>query len=488
VLLASLLVASASAAAAQDGAEGLGEPVVTNLPPLSPLGRLSLGGGAPLGVEEVQEAAQARYPGLLAAEQKRVAAEGKLLEAEGSFDLSLVSKSQLAAAGYYRYLYSDVGLEQPLQPLGASIYGGYRLGSGKIPVYKGEYETLDGGELRLGVEVSLLQGRAIDARRAKLRQGAAKVEASEWALEVKRLEVGWSAAAAYWGWVASGERYRVALEALELAESREGQIEAQIQAGKLPAAERLENRRAVLGRRQQLIKAQRKLEASALKLSLYLRDAAGAPVVPGPERLPARLEPPPPLQGDALQGRARALDLRPELRELDAMREGLRVELELADNAQLPQLDVGVEASQDVGPGSGDASKRLGPTAVLGGVAVKWPVQQRKARGQSASARAALEQLELDGGLLRDQIGAEVADVLSAIQAADEQVTITRDGWEISGRAAEAERRRFALGSTDLLKVNILEQYAADTHLKHIDALEEAWVERARWRAVTVAP
>ncbi len=469
-----------------DAAEGLGEPVVSALPPLAPQPRLALGGGVALREEEVRASARAYYPGLLAAEQKLAGAEGSRLEAEGGFDVGVVGKGQATGLGYYYYTTGDVEVSQPLQTLGAEVYGGYRVGVGKIPVYNGEYETLNGGEVRLGVEVPLAQGRAIDARRGKLRQGQAKVEASGWALEVKRLEVGWAAAAAYWGWVAAGERYRVASEVLELAERREGQIDALVKAGKIPAVERLENRRAVLGRRQDLVKAQRKLEASALKLSLYLRDEAGRPVVPGPERLPGAMPVPAPPEG-LERGEATALERRPEVQELAALRALLEVDVEVSENAQLPQVDLGLEASRDVGPGSEDAQERLGPGVLWGGVTVKWPVQQRKARGQAAQARAALGQLEQDGALMRDQIGVEVADARSALLAADQQVELTRQGWEASALAAEAERRRFTLGSTELLKVTILEQYAADTEVKHIDALMEAWVERARWRAVTGA-
>lgn len=122
----------------------------------------------PLTLDEVMESVAARYPVLRAEAQMVAAAQGEQLAASGSFDPKWKTKANLYESGYYRYGTVESYVEQPLYYQGASVFGGYRIGQGKFPIYYDGYRTNDIGEARVGVMVPILRGGSIDEERAKL--------------------------------------------------------------------------------------------------------------------------------------------------------------------------------------------------------------------------------------------------------------------------------------------------------------------------------
>lgn len=90
----------------------------------------------------------------------------------------------------------------------------------------------------------------------------------------------------YWDWVAAARQRAVARALLDLAEARDVQLADAVALGQIAPIERLDNRRAILQRQSALIAAERLLEQRAIDLSLYYRDASGAPVRPEAARVP----------------------------------------------------------------------------------------------------------------------------------------------------------------------------------------------------------
>lgn len=456
------------------------------LPPLSPMTLIAVGRGEPLSMEVVVDVALARSPSLAAAEQKVAASVGQRLAAQGAFDLKLVGKLYDTPLGFNDTTRASLMFEQPTPVWGVEVYGGYRRGVGNWAEYYGNYETLPAGELALGLKLPLLADRAIDAQRAKLLQSELKVVVAEQALDAKALATYRDAAAAYWKWVAAGQRVVVANRQLALAERREKAIDALVTSGAVPAYERLENRRAILSRRQEVVKAQRKLEEASLKLSLYLRDEEGEPVSPEAARVPMSRDVPPELDSQvAERARREALERRPEVAMVRAEVDSAEVAVALADNQVAPELDVQVGVSQDLGEGSKELDKKLGPAVMEWGVNLKIPLQMRKARGARDSALARRDALRADLRLQMDKLRVEVDDALSELRAAERVVTVAREGWQIARLRAEAERRRFRLGSADLFKLNLLEDYAATAEAKYVDAVAAVHAARAAFWAAT---
>ncbi|MEL6182877.1 MAG: TolC family protein, partial [Myxococcota bacterium] len=323
-------------------------------------------------------------------------------------------------------------------------------------------------------ELPLLQDRAIDAQRAKLLQANLKLEANRLALDAQALATARDAAIAYWVWVGSGQKLLIAIRLMRLAEQRERAIEALIASGAIPGAERLENRRVLLARRQEVLKAVRKLEKASIKLALYLRDDNGDPVLPDPRTLPNTLEAPQPI-GEALLERARAIAMeqRPEVDQMQANMQIAEIEVELSENQVNPELDLMASTSWDLGNTPADLDKKLGPPVVEWGLSLKVPLQMRKPRGQRDAARARRVGIAFDNQLAADTLLNQVDDAISALRTAQSVVPVARDGAQMANLRAEAERRRFIAGSTDLFKVNLLEDYAAQSEAKLVDALAD---------------
>jgi outer membrane protein TolC len=93
------------------------------------------------------------------------------------------------------------------------------------------------------------------------------------------------------------------------------------------------------------------------------------------------------------------------------------------------------------------------------------PLQNRAAKGRVAEARAEIDALGARGRFLRDQIAVEVEGVTIQLDAAERLAAIAEQERILAERLAEAERRRFALGSSDFFLVNQREDTANDARV-----------------------
>ncbi|MCC6875129.1 MAG: TolC family protein [Sandaracinaceae bacterium] len=452
---------------------------------IEPIERVEIGTSPPLTLGEVLSSVERHHPQLEMAREAVRAAEGERLAAEGGFDLSLAAQGFGAPAGYYDWARADVRVEQPTELWGTRFIAGWRIGRGSpVPGYYGEHETLTGGELRAQVVVPLWRDGPIDERRARLWRSQHGVTAEAQSLEARRLAMARDAARAYWRWVAAGLKVRIASDLLTLAEARDSQIRARVAAGAIPPIEALENQRTILARQRTLIVARRGLEQSAISLSLYLRRDDGSPRVPPPARVPLAIELPTHRANRESEAIRAALARRPELERYRALIERSRVQVDYANNLLAPRIDVALGASIDVGDASSaDEQSRLGQPVVEGSILLSLPLQLRDARGQIDRSRAELGSLRAEARWVREQIAAEVRDALSAVRAAEQGVRVAAQGAQIADAVAQAERRRFELGDTQLFIVNLREQAAAEARAGEVDAQADLLGALAAYRA-----
>ncbi|MBK6690246.1 MAG: TolC family protein [Deltaproteobacteria bacterium] len=456
------------------------------------LSRLEVGGGSSLGFDEVVRSVDRHHPELLGARQRQGGAAGQLLAAEGGFDLRLDAALEHRPFGYYDSTHLIAKLEQPTPIWGAKLYAGYELGLGKIPLYDGDYETLNGGELKAGLRVPIWRDGPIDKRRAAIGKATFILDAEAAATRVALLELSLDAGEAYWKWVAAGQSYLVAVALYDLARDRDAQLASKVQRGAVPAIDRAENLRAVLTRREAVVTARRSFEQAALKLSLYARDDDGRPRVPDPKRLPLAWEPSPSLPPSELdQGLARAQS-RPELARYRALQEAAAVELDFAENRVAPQIDLDVAAAKDLGT-SDDANKvtTLGPAELKAGVTFSLPFQLRSERGEREAAQAKLEETRQKAQYAQEKVENQIRDLWSALNAQKELVDVATRTVRVAKAVAEGERTRFDLGSTTLFIVNLREQSAADAETKALKALADYRTALLAWQlatAITPAP
>lgn len=437
----------------------------------------------PVGLADVMRAVTNQYPPLLAALIERDIAAGRLRSAQGAFDLQTFAKAFGNPTGYYESGTLDAGFEQFLGVWGSSVFGGYRIERGTLPDYD-KNRTQAGGEPRVGLRVPLLRDGSIDRRRAGILQARLDRELADPFIRRQQLDFIRASASAYWAWVGSGRRLAVAEELLRVATDRGVALTNQVRSGLVRPIVLTDNHRLVVSRQLGLVQARRRFEANSIALSLFLRDDAGHPVLAGRDRLP-------PAFPDAVapDGTAVVRDIevatgkRPEIRRIRLQLDRAEVDRRLAENNLLPNLDVGVTASQDLGARRYKDKSEL---EVEAGVELKFPLQRREAKGRLEAAEAAVRRLNADEGFARDRIAAEIRDAYSAWSAAHEQTLQTRLNADLARTLEEAEQALFERGSADLLAVQIRELATFEARSLDIDALAEYFRARADYEVAAM--
>jgi outer membrane protein TolC len=434
-----------------------------------------------LPLNEVIESVYASYPLLEASMRERDVADGERVAAAGEFDLKLKATSENQPAGFYQTYRQSVGFVQPLYN-GGEVFTGYRIGRGSFePWYLGR-QTNGGGEFKAGAAIPLSRNRQIDERRARLWSSTWDRKIVEPDIQGQLIGFVRDASYTYWEWIAAGRRFRIAESLLDYARDRDAAIRRKVEEGDTEEPVLKDNRRLIVSREAKLIDVRRKLQQSAIKLSLYYRAADGSPVIPMPEQLPDFPDEPPvePEQLDA--DIDEALRRRPELRILDLTRRQLEVDYAQAHNEFRPSVDGFVAGSKDVGAQTSYLGYKT-PLEVEAGVLVDVPLQRRKARGKMSAVDAKMMQLAAKRRITSDKITIEVQSAYAAMVAALERVTRARESVVLAAQLASIERRKQELGEVDLLSVNLRELQAAEAADVEVDALVDYFLARSDYRA-----
>jgi outer membrane protein TolC len=384
--------------------------------------------------------------------------------------------------GYYKNYRNQLKLEQGLFP-GGNVFGQYRSGDGNFPVWYGERETNEGGEFKLGLISPLLRDRAIDQRRSDLFQATLRRQQVDPMVQSQLLEYTYFAADAYWSWVAAGLSLDAQEELLRVTVERNRVYEERVREGDLAQIELIQNERLIASREAKVIEARRKLQQSAIKLSLFLRDSAGNPVlVPDSARRSAFPEIQLPSTEQLASDIAEALDIRPELRELDFQQEQAKVDLAYGQNLRLPALNVVMEASKDVGAAASSKGDKT-PFELEAGLLFDVPLQRRKADGKIREAEGKLNQIAAKRRFTENKVTIQVQDAMSALVNAHERLGRAQENHRLARQLEKAERDRFEAQDSDLLRVAIQETAEIEAALSVVEAQAELYKAEAAYRA-----
>ncbi len=440
-----------------------------------------------LALSDVIDSVMVHYPLLQSAMYERNIAQGNMLAANGEFDLKLKADSLNMPAGFYENYRHTVGAEQPLFG-GGSVFGGYRIGTGDFPVYYGERATKLGGEFKVGATIPLLQNRNIDDRRAGVWRAGWQMQGVEPEIQAQLIDFIQAASIAYWNTVAARLNVQIAQELLKNATERNDGLRRRVEQGDAPDIELTDNQRLIVSRRTKLIDAQRKFQQSTVKLSLFLRDDSGQPRVVDESRLPRefpKADDPSQLNVEAdIQS---AIAKRPELQVLQISREQLGIELANARNLCLPQVDAVLVGSQDVGEAADPKKDDKSPFELEGGLIASVPLQRNKAKGKLQALEGKLAQLHAKTQFTQEKIVAEVKSASVALNAAYDQLEQAHESLALARKMEIAERRKFELGDSNLLLVNLRELSTADAAATEVDARLNFFDAQADYRAALAA-
>ncbi|MCS7471018.1 TolC family protein [Stieleria sp. ICT_E10.1] len=423
----------------------------------------------PLKLADVVASLYRAYPDIQRARQLRPLAGGELLSAYGAYDTKFHAHSLSEPTGFYENYRSGLGLARQTW-WGGYLSAGYRIGRGFYQPWYKERQTDDAGELKISAAQPLLQGRAIDPQRVAVFQASLQQQAAEPQFQQAILSISSDAIGVYWEWVAAGAVLKAQQELLDLAVKRGKQFEVGVEAGKFATVNLVLNQQLIAERSALRLKAQQKFQATAFKLSLYLRNESGQPLVPAESWLPTRF---PVIEQqtefDFNADLAAALGRRPEPQILQYEMRQVQWDRRLAHNELLPRFDFVTEASQDMGEPATKSDDK-GDFELMIGFQSEVPIQRRKARGKIQSTSAKIIQINEKLRLVRDKIATDLQISQNQLMLAQQIV----EQSELSLRAAldtlARYQKGFEKGYIDLIYLNLLETKANETEIKLVEA------------------
>ncbi len=409
------------------------------------------------------------YPDITRARQQAGVAGGELLSAYGAYDTKLGLESVSEPTGFYRNYRNGLGVARQTW-WGGYVGAGYRIGRGLFQPWYKERQTNDGGEFKISIGQSLLQGRAIDPQRVAVFQANLAQQAVGPTIQQAILETSQEATAVYWQWVAAGGVLEAQRELLRLSETRRDQFEVGVKAGKFPEVDLILNEQLIAERRAKVLETEQKYRATSFKLALFLRDQAGQPLLPSDDWLPDRFPIIEPLPASNFQDDlAAALRRRPEPQILQLELQSVQLDRRLAQNQTLPRIDFVTEASQDVGFRS-DKSDDKGEFELIVGLASEVPIQRRKARGKIQSTSGKIVQINEKLRLVQNKIAMELQTGYNALLLSAQVVEQTELALIAALDTLERYRFAFEKGKIDLIYLNLLETKANETEIKLVEA------------------
>lgn len=416
---------------------------------------------------DVASSTLAHFPQVLAAQSAIVAKENLVLAAEGAFDPRIDGSLGGRGGGYYESHGLDAALVQTLPFSNTRAFAGYRYGNGDFPSYEFGNLTRSGGEARAGFAVSLLRDRAIDTRRAALSGATLDVEVERARLTAEQLLVLQQAYVAYAQWLLAARLHESYAQLLAIAVERGVALERRVSSGDAAEILLVENRQAELQRRGLVVDAQRQIDMAAEQVALYLRDSAGAPLLP---RYDPALELP--AEDAAVVGAdlsallPQVLARHPDIAIARLAQEQAGLERRLAENLAKPQVDVRFYSSRDFGGGS----LQLAGTDNVADIAFSIPLRTREARGKAGAAQAEIAALAQRIRLLGDQVETDLRRARVNLDATRQMEAYALEELVASQTLADAERQRFDAGLSDFFLLNQRERQVGEAELKRWQA------------------
>lgn len=436
-----------------------------------------------LSLDEVLSTCLKFHPLLEATQTEADFARGELLSAQGAFDPLLKSEVGGYGQGYYSGTYNGTSVEIPLTYMGSRLIAGYRSSNGDFPIYEGQLETNQRGEMRVGIEVPLLRDRATDRRRIGIVRSELQTLVASTNIRQRRIDMARLARMVYWDWAVAQQKLNIVKKLVRVAEERDAQLRKRVDKGDLANIEHTDNIRAILQRKNQLAIAEQALRRAELELSLMLRDSEGAPRSVGGYRaqdLPTVLAALPE-EGVTI---AQAIEQRPEVQRFDAQRDQNKAELILNENQFLPRVDARAFSSRDYGTGSETREE----SELKFEVKVEVPLMLRTQQGKQVSLEAKQRELQLLKKNITQRIEVEVRDALVALRMAKERFNLVSQEINAAAALEAGERKKFELGDSNLIFVNIREQATADASMRRVEALQDFWKAHAQLAAVRADP
>lgn len=278
---------------------------------------------------------------------------------------------------------------------------------------------------------------------------------------------------AYWNLVNARQQLVVAQQSLSLARELHSRNRIQVEVGTLAPLELVQSEAAIATRDEDIIRATSSIgdAEDALRRLLNLPAEGGlweTPIVPTTPPETERIS----LDVDAAI--ATALQERPELRTQEIQLELARIDAEFFRNQLKPDLDLNVQYGYSgIGTRFGDAFDQItgldfGRWLVM--LQFAYPIQNRSARAQSASANLNVDRVQT---LLDDQrsfITTEVRRAARAVETAAKQIDAARTSVRFQEQNLDAERKRYENGMSTSFQITQIQDDLTQARSREVQA------------------
>lgn len=310
-------------------------------------------------------------------------------------------------------------------------------------------------------------------RQARLAEEAARVRAETMVSQVLR-----DVLTAWWGWQGALAAAEVARQSLDLAIRQRDDARARVRRGVLSPVDALAFETAAANREEERVQAEALVTQrlwtlrqrmglsdngpdppSAVSLDVFLEDSQG---VPGEE-------------ADTEEMVREALDRAPDLLTAEVSLRTLRDKAQVAGEESRPRLDlqVWVEGQGLGNRSAADALRQLGQAeagGVFGGFTFEAPLLARRHRAQQVQAQEQIRAAEQDLQAVRQEVASSTASLVQEVQASLRRLDLARQTAALAQSQAQAERRRFEVGTSLAVQVLQAEDALRQSRLRVLQA------------------
>jgi outer membrane protein TolC len=411
--------------------------------------------------DEVIKSVLDHFPLIEEAELKLSSSEQEVLAAEGAFDHKLKFKSRNRIEDKYDNQYFETILERQTSLKGINLVTGHRQGLGHFPGYDKKYKTSGAGEIFAGLSIPLLRNFSTDEYRTNLKIKNIEKEQSKEQLKLKKMIYIHKALSLYYKWVLESQKLKINRGIYELAKSRHEMIEKKFKAGDLEQFKVIDNLRAIDKRASELLKNEIELNKVRVELSLYVRDEKGFPknlTMDSDTELKLKKPEQVPTVKNELEN--------PQLEILRMEIEKLQADRDFYEQSKLPGLSVELLGSKELSP-----NPAYDPRSLQVGVSFDFPLENRKAEGKTVSSLYKIGALKKQRDFLSQELQRQIHFFISASSQSKERWVISDREFVNTNKMADAEKKRWLQGASDLFIVNLREQDVADADIRRWSAL-----------------
>ncbi|MBI4512374.1 MAG: TolC family protein [Deltaproteobacteria bacterium] len=353
--------------------------------------------------------------------------------------------------------------------------------------------------LTLSFKQPLLRGLSIDQARAG--QDLARVgrDAAVLQQELTASNTVRDVVQAYWDLSYSVEELEIRKQSLALAREQLRMVQAGIDVGKLAPSASAEVEATIALRDEEVLVAEQALSERALEL----RRLAGMEIGPGEVMLEATDRPEPvAVEPDLDRALASAMERNPQLLAVRTQVRSASIEVEVAENGLLPQLDFSASGSKFANSTEvGDAFTDLLSTksySVQAGLTFSTPLGRHQAKGSFGAARNTLRKVRMTEADIRAQIAVAVVRAANLVRSSKKRIEVLTKSTELAEINLNTEKARYDVGRAtnfdvlkrqeELAQAQLRQARAKTDYLKAVAVLEALTGEILPRHGIQLAP